>query len=161
MNCRKAERLMVWAKDFTLAAADKGSLEAHLGQCGRCRRVEREYSDLCQALRPAEPPGPGAYAWERIKSRIEEREASAIRPLFEQWAFKIIPAAVALAFLIGSATLLFRTSSISTASSTEELLLRNTNPLTEAQAILEQQKLEDKGMMLIFASNEAGTWERR
>jgi len=43
----------------------------------------------------------------------------------------------------------------------EELLLRNTNPLVEARAILDQKRLEDKNMMLIFAANEGGLSKRR
>jgi hypothetical protein len=161
MKCRNAERLMVRAKDSVLAASEKDSLDGHLRQCSRCRRVSGEYRDLFQALLPVESPQPGAYSWVRLKARIEEREAAAVKPLYEKWALKVIPAAVALALLIGSASLLFRASQSLQASSTEELLLSNTNPLVEAQTILEQKRFEDKGMMLIFASNEVGALERR
>jgi hypothetical protein len=39
-------------------------------------------------------------------------------------------------------------------SQSEALLLRNTNPLAEAKSLFEETKLENKNMMIIFASDE-------
>lgn len=161
MTCRQREKLMVRALDGVLAASDRDELEAHLERCPRCRRAMEEYRGLFQALAPSVAPRPRAYSWERLRARIEEREEAALRPEFRTWALKIIPAAVALALLIGGASFLFSPSSSSSYTPSEEVLLRNTNPLVEARAILEQNRLEDKNMMLIFASNEGGLSERR
>ncbi len=161
MKCRDAEKLMVGAKDAALSGPARESLEDHLRQCSRCRLAEREYRALFEGLRPVQSRGPAAFSWERLRSRIEEREAEALKPQYERWALKAIPAAVALALLIGSASLIFRPSKTPVLSPSEELLYRNTNPLVEAQTILDQKKLEDKGLMLIFASNETGAPERR
>lgn len=161
MKCRDAEKLMLRAKDSALAGPERDSLDAHLRQCPRCRRADEEYRSLFRSLRPIESRGPAAFSWERLRARIEEREAAAREPQYEKWALKAIPAAIALALLIGSASLLFRSSSPSNISASEELLLRNTNPLVEARTILDQKRLEDKGLMLIFASNETGFPERR
>jgi len=161
MNCRKAERLMVRTRDFVLTATEKDSLDSHLRRCPRCRRARQEYQDLFGALLPLEPSQARSYSWERLKARIEEREAASRKPLYEKWALKAIPAAVALALLIGSASLLFQSPQPAPYSATEELLFPNDNAQSEAQTILEQQKLEDQGMMLIFASKEFGVSERR
>ena len=161
MKCHDAEKLMLRAKDSALAGPGRDSLDAHLRQCPRCRRVEEEYRSLFRSLRPVESRGPAAFSWERLRTRIEEREAAALKPQYEKWALKAIPAAIALALLIGSASLLFKSSAPSNISASEELLLRNTNPLVEARTILDQKRLEDKGLMLIFASNETGFPERR
>lgn len=154
MRCRDAEKLMSRAKDFVLDGPVRDSLDAHLRDCPRCRRAEAEYRSLFQALSPAGAPGPSAFSWTRLRARIEEREAADLNPPYEKWALKAIPAAVALALLIGSASFLFRPARSASLSPSEELLLSNTNPLVEARTILDQQKLEDKGLMLIFASNE-------
>ena len=154
MKCRDAEKLMSRAKDFVLAGPAQASLDAHLRDCPRCRRAEAEYRSLFQALSPADTPGPSAFSWTRLRARIDEREAAELNPPYEKWALKAIPAAVTLALLIGSASFLFRPARSASLSPSEELLLSNTNPLVEARTILDQQKLEDKGLMLIFASNE-------
>ena len=60
-----------------------------------------------------------------------------------------------------SATTILSPGPASEYTPSEEVLLRNTNPLVEARSILEQKRLEDKNMMLIFASNEGGLSERR
>lgn len=156
MNCRDAEKLMVGAKDVALSGPGREALEIHLHRCPRCRRAQEEYRLLFASLRPAESRGPAPYSWERLRARIEEREADALKPHYEKWALKAIPAAIALALLIGSASLLFRPSTPSDLSPSEELLLRNTNPLIEARTILDQKRLEDRSLMLIFASNETG-----
>jgi anti-sigma factor RsiW len=161
MTCRRSERLMGRAQDGLLNAPDREYLEAHLGQCPRCRRMSEEYRSLFQALVPPGAPPPRAFAWERLRAKIEGREAEALRPEYQRWALKVIPAAVALALLIGSASLLFSPRPASEYTPSEELLLRDTNPLVEARSILEQKRLEDKNMMLIFASNEGGLSERR
>jgi hypothetical protein len=155
MNCRDAEKLMSRAKDFVLAGPVRASLEAHLRDCPRCRRADEEYRGLFLALRPTDRPGPATLSWTRLRARIEEREAAELNSPYEKWALKAIPAAVTLALLIGSASVLFRPARRANLSPTEELLLSNTNPLVEARTILDQQKLEDRGLMLIFASNEA------
>jgi predicted anti-sigma-YlaC factor YlaD len=161
MKCRTAERLMLRSKDSVLLPSAQGSLEAHLRQCPRCRQVDEEYRELFRCLRPVESRGPSVFAWERLRAGIAEREAAALGPHYEQWALKAIPAAIVLALLIASASFLFKTPSPSSVSASEELLLRNTNPLVEARTILDQKKLEDKGLMLLFASNEAGLRERK
>lgn len=161
MTCRQREKLMVRALDGVLAAPERDELEAHFKRCPRCRRVMEDYRGLVQALAPQAAPRPRAFSWERIRSRIEEREKADPHPEFRTWALKVIPAAVALALLIGGASFLFSPSSSSGYSPSEEVLLRNTNPLIEARTILEQQQMEDKNLMLIFASNEGGFSERR
>lgn len=161
MTCRQREKLMVRALDGVLAAPDRDELEAHLERCPRCRRVMDEYRGLVQTLTPAAAPSPRPYSWERLRARIEEQEESRLRPDLRTWALKVIPAAVALALLIGGASFLFSPSPSSSYTPSEEVLLRNTNPLVEARAILEQKRLEDKNMMLIFASNEGSLSERR
>lgn len=161
MKCRNAEKLMLRAKDFDLPGPARDSLDAHLRQCSRCRRAEEDYRDIFRSLRPVKSRGPAAFSWERLQARIEEREAAAVELQYEKWAFKAIPAAIVLALLIGSASLLFRSSTPSNVSASEELLLRNTNPLVEARTILDQRKLEDRGLTLLFASNEMGLPERR
>jgi anti-sigma factor RsiW len=161
MTCRQREKLMVRTLDGVLAAPDRDELEAHLERCPRCRRTMEEYRGLFQALAPSAVPRPRAYSWERLKALIGEREEAGLRPEFRTWALKVIPAAVALALLIGGASFLFSPSSSSNYTPSEEVLLRNTNPLVEARTILEQKRLEDKNMMLIFASNEGGLSERR
>ena len=161
MTCRQREKLMVRALDGVLAAQDRDELDAHLEQCPRCRRTREEYRGLFQALAPVAVPRPRAYSWERLRARIGEREEAGLRPEFRTWALRVIPAAVAVALLIGGASFLFSPSSSSNYTPSEEVLLRNTNPLVEARTILEQKRLEDKNMMLIFASNEGGLSERR
>jgi len=153
--------MMLRARDGRLAAPDTESLEAHLRQCPQCRRLGEDYRSLFLALAPAGAPPHRTVAWEQLRTRIEEREAEALRPEYQRWALKVIPAAVALALLIGSASLLFSPRPASEYTPSEELLLRNTNPLVEARTILEQKRLEDKSMMLIFASNEGGLSRRR
>lgn len=161
MNCRNAEKLILRSKDQALSGPEAERLEAHLRRCPACLRLKEDYARLFQDLVPGAVPTRRPLSWERLRARIEEREAAAFKPLYERWALRAIPAAVALALLIGSASLLFKSSPPSEYTPSEELLLRNTNPLVEARTILEQKRLEDQGLMLIFASNEGGSFERR
>ncbi len=154
MRCRAAERWLSRSLDGTLDPSRQNALDGHLAACPRCRALARDYARLGESLgRPAEPE-PLPYFWERLRVRIAEQEKAAPAALWLKWSLRAIPVSLALiGFFLGAIAFMSPVLD-SQMSQTEALLLRNDNPLTETKTLFEEEKIENKGMMIIFASNE-------
>ncbi|GAH65197.1 unnamed protein product, partial [marine sediment metagenome] len=59
-----------------------------------------------------------------------------------------------LVILFAAALILFIPAQKEELSESEDLLLRNLDPLQETTILLEEEKVEDKNMMLIFTAME-------
>jgi anti-sigma factor RsiW len=154
MNCRTAERWLLSRHDGRLSPDKERKLKAHLRSCPRCLAMENAYMALLADLVREEAPPPQPRFWERLEAKISERERANGWGPVRQFCQRAIPASLALISLALAAVLLLSPRREVQLSSSESLLLRDENPLVETKTLLETKRVEDKNMMLIFASAE-------
>jgi anti-sigma factor RsiW len=152
MDCKKVERLLLRFLDDRLEPGEKRLLQAHLSACAACRAKDREYRRILDLVRPQTVPEPLPYFKERVMAKLEAKAAPGPAFLWLRWAHRAVAFSLAVLILFGAGILLLRPQEPRELSQTERFLLLNENPLGEAASILDQQKAEDRNMMLIFAS---------
>ncbi len=160
MNCERAEKFLLLSFDGRLGEKERALLDNHLQSCFLCREKEKDYRQIFSLLR-VEAPEPLPYFEQRLLAKLEEKEKAAPALFWQRWTARAMAVSLAAAILFGAGVLLFRPQEPLELSQTEILLLRNENPFGEAATILEQKKLEDRNMMLIFAASEARDQARR
>jgi len=154
MNCRTAERWLLRRHDRRLSPDKEQELDTHLRVCPVCSTREDGYRALFADLGRETAPPPRPLFWERLEARIVEKERENGWGLVRLFCRRAIPVSLALSALVLAAVLLFSPAREAQFSSSESLLLRDDNPLVETRILLDNNKLEDKNMMLIFASAE-------
>jgi predicted anti-sigma-YlaC factor YlaD len=98
MSCEKMEELMADALGGEATPADRERLEAHLNDCGRCRREyesSRGLLDQLQALRDVAPVEREWPAWQTIPATDAERIPSRSATRWFRFAASILLAFVA------------------------------------------------------------------
>ncbi len=161
MECEQAERFLLRSCDIPLGPDDKERLEAHFEGCPACRRKVREYRTVRGLLRQEAVPEPLPYFRERLLVRIKEKERDAPVLFGLKWAHRAAAFSLAILLLFGVGILLFPPDEPQEQSQAEMLFLQDENPLTETARVLNQQRAEDRNMMLIFASLEDRSGGRR
>jgi hypothetical protein len=152
MDCKKAERFLLRSYDTPSGPEEKAELQGHLEKCPACRKKDVEYRTILGLLRPGSVPEPLPYFRERLLARIREKEKE-IPGLFGlKLAHRAVAFCLAVFFVFGVGILLFPPEETPELSQAERLFLQNENPLTETASLLNQNRAEDKNMMLIFAS---------
>jgi len=154
MNCQTAERWLLSRHDGRLSPDKEKELKVHLRSCPKCLAKENSYLALFADLVREKTPPLRPLFWERLEARISEKERSNGWGLVRQFCQRAIPASLALISLALAAVLLLSPKKDEEFSPSERLLLRNDNPLAETRTLLENKRVEDKNMMLIFASAE-------
>jgi hypothetical protein len=152
MDCKKAERLLLQSLDERLGPEEAALLMGHLEGCLSCRRKAEEYRTIARLMRPRTVPEPLPYFRERFLARLREKEKSAPALVWVKWAHRAVALSLAAFLFFGAGILLFKPQEPRELSQTERFLLQDENPLGEAGNILNQDKAEDRNMMLIFAS---------
>jgi anti-sigma factor RsiW len=161
MDCKKAERFLLRSYDGKLGSAEARLLQEHLESCSSCRRKEKEYRTILGLIRPDSRSEPLPYFRERLMARIREKEKEVPALFGLKWAHRAVVFSLAVFLLFGVGVLLFQPKEPQAQSQAEQLFLQNENPLTETASLLNQQRVEDKNMMLIFASLEDRNAGRR
>jgi anti-sigma factor RsiW len=154
MDCHKAERLLLRAFDAPVEDGAQADLRDHLAACRACRAKAGQYGLIRDVLRGGAVPQPLPYFRERVMAKLAERERLSPVRLWLQWSHRAAAFSLAAFILFGAGVLLFQPKEPQELSQVETLLLRDENPLKETANVLEQKKVEDKNMMLIFASLE-------
>ncbi len=152
MKCKDAEKRLLRSFDGELEGATKTELDSHLASCPGCREKQSEYNVLLKNLK-IEDVEPLPYFWERLETKLRERERVEPWTIWARWSRRAVPVALALILLFIGGLALFAPGE-EDLSQSEALLLRNTNPLAEAKSLFEETKLENKNMMIIFAADE-------
>jgi anti-sigma factor RsiW len=152
MDCKKTESFLLSSLDGKLDQADGAALEAHLGKCPSCRKKDEEFRMILGLMRPRTMPEPLPYFKERLLAKLKEKERTAPAFLWVKWAHGAVALSLAAFLLFGAGIFLFQPQDPRELSQTERFLLQDENPLGEAGSILDQKKVEDRNMMLIFAS---------
>lgn len=161
MKCKKVERFLLRSFDDLLREEEKNELKKHLESCPLCQTKRAEYQSILDALKEKEFPEPKSYFWERLQPKLAERKKYDPWSLWKQWALRAIPASMLLVILLLAAIILFIPPPKEELSESGDLLLRNLDPLQETTILLEEGKVEDKNMMLIFTALEEKNSTRR
>ncbi|NIO48754.1 MAG: hypothetical protein GTN73_04855 [Candidatus Aminicenantes bacterium] len=154
MKCKKVERLLFRSFDELLKEEEKNELKKHLERCPFCQTKREEYQSILDALKEKDFPEPKPNFWERLQPKLKGRKKYDLWSLWKQWAIRAIPASMLLVILFAAAIILFTPPKKEELSESGDLLLRNLDPLQETTILLEEEKVEDKNMMLIFTALE-------
>ncbi len=154
MKCKKVDRFLLRSFDKLLNEEEKNELKKHLETCPFCQAKREEYQSIFDALKEKDFPEPKSYFWERLKPKLAKRKKYDPWSLWKQWALRAIPASLLVVILLAAAIFLFIPAQQEELSESEDLLLRNLDPLQETTILLEEEKVEDKNMMLIFTAME-------
>jgi len=154
MKCKKAERFLSKSFDGLLKNKEKEELQRHLKSCLHCQKKRKEYQSILETIRKKDFPEPKPYFWKRLQPKIEERKKYEPWSLWKQWGIRAIPLALLIVALLAASIVFFFPHQNEELSQSEVLLLRNMNPLQETRTLLEEEGVEDKNMMLIFAAME-------
>ncbi|MBM3284276.1 MAG: hypothetical protein FJY81_00205 [Candidatus Aminicenantes bacterium] len=161
MNCKKAEKFLLLSLDGRLNAKDGAFLKSHLAACAFCRKKEMDYRKILGLLQLSHVPEPLPHFEQRLLARLRQSQKAAPAFLWRKWATRAAAVSLVAAVFFGVGVLSFRPNEFPELSQAEILLLRNENPLAEAATILDQQRLEDRNLMLIFAASEIRAPARR
>lgn len=161
MKCKKFERLLSRAFDGLLKKEEKEELESHLKSCLSCQMKSREYKMILNLLRKEVDLEPKPYFWERLQTKIKERGKVAPWTIVKQWSLKAVPLSLLLALALVLVISLLSPPKSQELSQSEVLLLRNLNPLQETRRLLEEERLENQNMMIIFSAMEEKNEIRR
>ncbi len=161
MNCKTAEKFLLLSLDGRLGAKDQARLKSHLVGCSRCRDVEREYRFILGELKTVPVPEPLPYFEQRLLAKIRGKEKMAPVLVWQRLAPRFLAFSLAVLILFGTAVVLFQPQEPQDLTQVETLLFHNENPLVETASVLNQQKPEDRNMMLIFAASDDRDLSRR
>jgi predicted anti-sigma-YlaC factor YlaD len=161
MNCQRAEKLLLKSFDMPLEKRETEILEQHLKSCPGCSDIKEEYETILGALKMSGYPEPKPYFWERLQPKLREKKVFNPWAQWKQWGLRAIPVALFIVVVMAGALTVIEVQEPGDLSSSEAFLLQNQNPLQDSSSILDEEKVEDKNMMLIFASMEEPQPTRR
>ncbi|MCK4931590.1 MAG: zf-HC2 domain-containing protein [Candidatus Aminicenantes bacterium] len=161
MNCKKAEKLFLRAHDGLLSGEEYKELEDHINGCPLCQKSRAEYQNIFEVLQKTDFPEPKPYFWERLHPRLKEQKTFELWQLWKQWGLRAVPLSLLLVLFLASAILFFGPQPREEFSQSGVLLFEDQSPLQDTGDILDQEGVEDKNMMLIFASLEEQPSSRR
>jgi len=161
MKCKNAEKILLRSFDGLINHEEKVKLEEHLKICLLCQTKREEYQSILNALKEKDRPEPKPYFWERLQPKLKERGKYEPWSLWKQWGIRAIPLSLLVVVLLTAAIILFIPPKKEELSQSEVLLLHNLNPLQETRTLLEEEKVENKNMMLIFTAMEEKNSVRR
>jgi anti-sigma factor RsiW len=161
MNCKTAEKFLLLSLDGRLGAEDRARLKSHLVSCSGCRNMEREYRFILGELKADLTPEPMPYFEQRLLAKIRGKEKMAPALVWQRLAPRFLAFSLAVLILFGTAVVLFQPQEPQDLTQVETLLFHNENPLVETASVLNQQRPEDRNMMLIFAASDDRDLSRR
>jgi len=161
MNCRQAEKLLLKSLDGFLDKPRAEILEKHLKICPECSRIREEYETILGTLKMTAYPEPKPYFWERLQPKLKRIRMVNPWAQWKLWGLRAVPVALITVVILAGALAVIDLREPEKLSSSEAFLLQNQNPLEESSSILDEEKVEDKNMRLIFASIEESQAPRR
>lgn len=161
MNCKNAEKLFLRAHDGLLSGEETRELEKHISRCSFCQKNSAEYQTIFDVLQQTDFPEPKPYFWERLSPRLKEKKVFEPWQLWKQWGLRAVSLSLVLVLFLASAILLLGPQPREEFSQSGVLLFEDQSTLQDAGSILDQEGVENKNMMLIFASLEEQPDSRR
>jgi predicted anti-sigma-YlaC factor YlaD len=160
MKCKKAERLISQSLDHTLKPDEKEDLINHLKECSLCRQKQEEYRNILGMLGEQEFPEPKPYFWTRLKPELKRDRSYESWLAWKKWGLRAIPISLLILILLASLVQFFvptETKELSRA----EILLQNQNPFVDTLPLLEEGRVENENIHLIFTSINGENGTRR
>lgn len=154
MNCHKVENLLLKSVDRLLDKKQTEILEKHIRTCPECIRMREEYETILGTLKLSEYPDPKPYFWERLQTKLTGIKIYNPWAQWKLWGLRAVPVALCLVIILAGILTFIDLRKPKVLSSSEAFLLQNQNPLQDSSSILDEEKVEDKNMRLIFASIE-------
>lgn len=162
MNCHQAEKLISRLVDGRLEAGTAARLEAHLKVCPSCARLLADYrqmQSLMSELRFSEAE-PLPYFEQRLRARLPVESKPSLWAMVERWYAAAVPVFLVVAMVLVGVLFLAQPAEVQLSQS-EILLFQEQSPLTEARAIFDAQKPEDRQLQLLFAGLDSQEAVRR
>ena len=154
MTCKEARKRMFGP------TAGRDEAERHAAGCADCRSFARDYASILGMLGPGAEPEPLPYFQERLWAKIAEREKAEPQALWIRWSLRAIPVSLVLIAVFVGAILFLGPALEDDMSQPAALLIRNANPLTETNALFNEDKIEARSMMIMFAGAELASSRR-
>ena len=154
MNCQRVEKLLLKSFDGLMDKQKTEILEQHVGTCPECSRKKEEYETIFGTLKVSDLPEPKPYFWERLQPKLRGKKVFNPWAQWKLWGLRAIPVALFIVVLLAGALTLINLQQPRELSSSEAFLLQDQNPLLDSSSILDEERVEDKNMRLIFASIE-------
>ena len=154
MKCKKAERLLLQSFDGLLKEKETEELEDHIKGCFLCQEKKTQYQAILDSLKLKDWPEPKPYFWERLQPKLKEKQKDEVWWGWKRWSMRTIPVFLLLVLFLTAALVFIPPGNGVELSESGVLLLRNLNPLEEARTLFEEEKVENKNMMLIFLTVE-------
>jgi hypothetical protein len=161
MNCKKAEKLFLRAHDGLLSEEESRELKNHITSCPLCQKNNEEYQNIFNVLEKTDFPEPKPYFWERLQPRLKEQIFFEPWQAWKQWGLRAIPLSLILVLFIASAILILGPQPREEFSQSGVLLFEEQSLLQDTGTILDEEGVEVKNMMLIFASLDEQPGSRR
>jgi predicted anti-sigma-YlaC factor YlaD len=155
MTCKEAR------KHLFGPSVGRDEAERHAAGCPDCRSFERDYALIMGMMRPGAEPEPLPYFPERLWAKIAAREKAEPQVLWVRWSLRAIPVSLVLIALFIGAIVFLGPALEDDMSRPAALLIRNANPLAETNALFNEDKIEKRSMMVMFAGNEFAPPRRR
>jgi predicted anti-sigma-YlaC factor YlaD len=154
MRCKEARKNLLRSMDGRLPEGRRDELANHVAACPGCRAFGRDGGEMLGLLKEGREPEPLPYFQERLWAKIAEREKSEFGAVWMRWSLRAIPVALALIAVFIGALVFIGPPLDEDMSMPAALLIKNANPLAETNALFNEDKTENKNMMIIFAGNE-------
>ncbi len=154
MKCKKIERLLLQSFDGLLKEKETEELENHIKGCSLCQEKRKQYQAILDSLKLKDWPEPKPYFWERLQPKLKEKQKYEAWWVWKTWSIRAIPVFLLLVLLLTAALVFIHPNGGVELSESGVLLLRNLNPLEETRTLFEEEKVENKNMMLIFFTVE-------
>jgi len=154
MKCKKIERLLLQSFDGLLKEKETEELENHIKGCFLCQEKRKQYQAILDSLKLKDWPEPKPYFWERLQPKLKEKQKYEAWLVWKTWSMRAIPVFLLLVLLLTAALVFIPPGDRVELSESGVLLLRNLNPLEETRTLFEEEKVENKNMMLIFYTVE-------
>jgi len=160
MKCKKAEKLISRSFDRVLKPREEEELLKHLKECPLCRQKQEEYKNILGILGEQKFPDPKPYFWTRLEPKLKRETSYDSWLTWEKWGLRAIPVSLLFLVLFASLIMVFVPSEQKELSNAE-ILLQNQNPFVETLPLLEEGRVENENIHLIFTSINGENGARR
>jgi anti-sigma factor RsiW len=156
MNCHQAGKLISRLVDGRLDAGTSDRLKEHLRVCPSCAQLLSDYQKMKEMMAGLQikEVEPLPYFEERVKARIQ----TGARPLFwaavERWYAAAVPVFLIVAVILVGVLFLAQPEEVQMSQS-EMALFQVQGPRTETRAIFEEEKPENRQLLILFAGLES------
>jgi len=154
MNCQRMEKLLLKALDGLLDKQQTEILEQHIRSCPECSLMREEYETILGTMKMSDYPEPRPYFWERLQPKLRGKKIFNPWAQWKLWGLRAVPVALFIVVILAGALTFIDLRQPGELSSSEAFLLHDQNPLQDTSSILDEERVEDKNMRLIFASIE-------